>query len=93
MVKHTHVLHMAHLGSCTTNASSKPQGCCKDPGYKSGKLGTYRDVKCNYPGKRQQTAWRGGKKILHFNYDDYGEVHDVVMMMMMMMTMVRFMML
>ena len=29
----------------------------------------------------------GGKRILHFNYDDYGEVHDDMRMMMMMMLM------
>ena len=36
------------------------------------------------PGKRPQTVW-GGKGILHFQCDDYCEVHDDMRMMMMMM--------
>ena len=38
------------------------------------------------PGKRPQTVW-GGKRILLFQCDDYGEVHDDMRMMMMMMVM------
>jgi hypothetical protein len=30
----------------------------------------------NYPGKRPQTVWRGGKGFMHYNLDDEEEEDD-----------------